>query len=344
MLRFGNPEFFHLFWLLPALIFFFVWVFRYKKKLLLRLGDEELVRRLTTSVSRKKQIWKVVLIVFGFSLLAFALTDPQIGTRLEEVKREGIDVFIALDVSKSMLAEDVAPSRFEKAKHEISEFISRLQGDRVGLIVFSGLAFVQCPLTLDYGAAKLFLDDVYIGIVPSPGTAISEAIKTAEKSFVAKELKHKALIIITDGEDHEEDPIPIAREAAKAGMKIYTVGIGSPQGAPIPEFDRNGNRLGYKKDRSGQIITTKLDIATLEKIAFETDGKFYISSSGSAELDRIYDELYQMDKKELSSRQFTQYENRFQIFLLLALLLLIVEAVLGERRKIKKIQSAGQTS
>ncbi len=338
MLRFANPEYFHLYWLLPVLITFFVWMFQYKKRLLKRLGDQELIERLTASVSRSKQVWKTVLLVIVFSVLVFALADPQIGTKLEEVKREGIDIFIALDVSKSMLAEDVAPNRFEKAKHEISEFIERLQGDRVGLIVFSGLAFVQCPLTLDYGAANLFLDDVYIGVVPQPGTAISEAIKTAQRSFVSKELKHKALIIITDGEDHEGAALEVAQEAAKEGIKIYTIGIGSPQGAPIPEFDRHGNRVGYKKDREGRVVTTKLDIPSLEKIAFETGGKFYISATGDAELDKIYNEIYSMDKKELSSREFTQFEDRFQIFLMIVFVLLLIETLLSERRKIKRIQ------
>ena len=338
MLRFANPEYFHLYWLLPGLIVFFIWAFQHKKRLLKRLGDEELIARLTASVSRKKQIWKAILIIFAFSFLVFALTDPQIGTKQEEVKREGIDIFIALDVSKSMLAEDIPPSRFEKSKHEISNFIERMQGDRVGLIVFSGLAFVQCPLTLDYSAAKLFLEDIDIGIVPQPGTAISEAIKTAQRSFVVKELKHKVLILITDGEDHEGDPLEAAKEAAKDGVIIYTVGIGSPQGAPIPEYDRFGNRIGYKKDRNGQIVTTKLDIATLEKIAFETNGKFYISTTGETELDKIYDDIAAMEKKELSSREFTQFEDRFQIFLAIVLILLIAETLLGERRKIKQFK------
>ena len=338
MLRFANPEYFHLYWLVPVLIVFFIWAFQYKKRLLKRLGDEELIARLTASVSKTKQIWKTVLVIFSFVVLVFALADPQIGTKLEEVKREGIDIFIALDVSKSMLAEDVAPNRFEKAKHEISQFIQRLQGDRVGLIIFSGMAFVQCPLTLDYGAANLFLDDVYVGMMPQPGTAISEAIYTARQSFVDKELKHKALIVITDGEDHEGDPLEEAKAAAKEGVVIYTIGIGSPQGAPIPEFDRNGNRIGYKKDRQGRVVTTKLDIPSLEKIAFETGGKFYISSTGDAELDKIYDELFSMEKKELSSREFTQFEDRFQIFLFIVLVLLLLETFLSERRKIKQLQ------
>lgn len=303
-----------------------------------KLGDEELVQQLTANVSRKKMRWKVVLIIIVFSIFIFSLANPQIGTRLEEVKRSGIDIFIALDVSKSMLAEDVAPNRIDKAKHQIASFIDQLQGDRVGIIAFAGLAFVQCPLTLDYGAAKLFLNDIEVGDIPQPGTAISEAIKTAMRSFTARELKYKVLVLITDGEDHEEDPVKVATEAAKEGIIIYTIGIGSPQGAPIPEFDQYGRQTGYKKDRNGQIITSKLDVLTLEKIAFETGGKFYISTSGEVELEKILQEISDMEKKELASRKFTQFEDRFQIFLFVALILLIIETLLSERRKIKHMK------
>ena len=337
MLRFAYPNFFYLYWLLPVLALFFLWSFRRKRKLLQQIGDEELVDQLTRSVSRKKQTWKTVLILLTFVVSVFALADPQIGTKLEEVKRKGVDIFIALDVSKSMLAEDVAPNRLEKAKHEISTFIDRLQGDRIGLICFSGMAFVQCPLTLDYSAAKLFLNDLDTDIIPQPGTEIGSAIRTAMQSFVTKELKHKVLVLITDGEDHESEPLKAAKEAVKEGIIIYTIGIGSPQGAPIPEFDSNGNRIGYKKDGSGKIVTTKLDMLTLEKIAFETGGKYYISSTGESELNKIYEEISKMEEKELSSRQFTQFEDRFQLFLLFGLILLIIETLLGERRKIKRL-------
>jgi Ca-activated chloride channel family protein len=254
------------------------------------------------------------------------------------VKRSGVDIFVALDVSKSMLAEDVAPNRLEKAKHEISTFIDRLEGDRIGLICFAGIAFVQCPLTLDYSAAKLFVSDIDINIIPQPGTSIGRAINTAKQSFVTKELKHKVLILITDGEDHESDPVEVAKEAAKEGVIIYTIGIGSPQGAPIPEYDGYGNRTGYKKDRDGNVITSKLDILTLEKLAFETGGKYYISSTGESELDKIYEDIASMEEKELSSKQFTQFEDRFQIFLLFTLILLIMETLLGEKRSIKQIK------
>lgn len=338
MLKFANPNFFYLYWLVPILVLFFIGVFRYKKRLLKKLGDEELVYDLTANLSRKKQRWKIVLIIAIFTVLVFSLANPQIGTRLEEVKRTGLDIFIALDVSKSMLAEDITPNRLDKAKHEVANFIEKLQGDRVGIIAFSGLAFVQCPLTLDYGAAKLFLNDVEVGNIPQPGTAISEAIKTAMRSFTSRELKYKVLVLITDGEDHEEDPIEVAKEATKEGIIIYTIGIGSPQGAPIPEFDQYGRQVGYKKDKNGQIVTSKLDILTLEKIAFETGGKFYISTTGEVELERILDEVNKMEKKELASRKFTQFEDRFQIFLFLVLILLIIETLLSERRKIKRIK------
>ncbi len=338
MLRFGYPQFFQFYWLIPVLLVFFIWSFRRRKTLLKRIGDEKLVNQLVLSVSHRKQIWKVILLFFSYLVVVFALADPQIGTRLEEVKRSGVDIFVALDVSKSMLAEDVPPNRLDKAKHEISTFIDRLKGDRIGLICFSGIAFVQCPLTLDYSAAKLFLNDIDTGIIPQPGTAISRAIDIARKSFVSKEFKHKVLIIITDGEDHEGDPVELAKEARKDGIIIYTIGIGSLQGAPIPEYDSYGNRTGYKKDREGQIVTTKLNVLTLEKIAFETGGKYYISSSGESELNKIYDEISGMEEKELSSRQFTQYEDRFQIFLIIALIVLIFETLLGERRKIKQLE------
>ncbi|GAB4341088.1 MAG: VWA domain-containing protein [Calditrichia bacterium] len=336
MLRFANPQFFYFYILIPLLIGFFWWSFRKKRKILAKIGDEELVASLTRSVSKKKQVWKVVLVLFAFIVGIFALADPQIGTKLENVERKGVDIFIALDVSKSMLAEDVAPNRLEKAKHEIAAFIDRLRGDRIGLICFSGISFVQCPLTLDYSAAKLFLSDIDTHLIPQPGTAISSAIEMARQSFVTKELKHKVLIIITDGEDHEGDPVEAAKKAAEEGVVIYTIGIGTPGGAPIPEFDTHGNRVGYKKDREGKIVTTKLDVLTLEKVAFETGGKYYISSTGESELDKIYEEIYAMEKKELASRQFTQFEDRFQIFLAIVILLLVIELLLSERKKLRR--------
>ena len=336
MIKFANPDFFHLLWLVPLLLVFFVWAKRQKRRMLQRLGDPALIERLSKSISHRRRLWKIALILTAFFVWIIALANPQIGTRVEEIKRQGVDIFIALDVSKSMMAEDVAPNRFERARQEISDFIDALQGDRFGLILFAGLAYVQCPLTLDYSAAKLFLSESEIGMVPQPGTSITEAISTATRSFDSQDQKYKVLIVITDGENHEDDPIKAATSMAESGGVVYTVGIGSPSGAPIPEFDKRGKRVGYKKDRQGEIVTTRLDILTLEQIAETGGGKFYSIGAGASGLDKVYEDIMGLEKKELSAREFTQFEDRFQIFIFIALLLLILESLISERRRIIK--------
>ncbi len=323
--------------LIPALIGFYLHVFRQKKKALALFGNLELMKKLTLSVSYKQQYWKITLIILAIVFLLLSLARPQLGTKLHTVKREGQDIFIALDVSKSMLAEDIQPNRLEKAKHEISALIDRLKGDRVGIIAFSGKAFTQCPLTLDYGAANMFLRAIDTDLIPVPGTVIGEAIKKAMASFVEKERKHKILILITDGEDHSGKALEVAKAASKEGVVIYTVGIGSLQGVPIPEFDERGNRTGYKKDRRGEVVMTKLDELTLEKIALETGGKYFRASPGQAELDKIYNDIFKMEKKALASQQFAQFEDRYQYVLAIAMLLLLIEMLIPEKRKIKKL-------
>ncbi len=335
MLRFANSDLLWLFWLIPLAVLFYYMVFRWKKKAMQKFGNLELVSKLSASVSRKRQVTKALLIVLSLTFIVLALARPQIGTRLEEVKREGVDVFVALDVSASMLAEDIKPNRLEKAKHEISRFIDMLRGDRIGLIAFAGDAFVQCPLTLDYGAAKTFLDIMHPDLVPDPGTNIGDAITTALKSFETKERKHKVLVLITDGEDHGEDVMKVAEAADREGAVIYTVGIGSPQGVPIPIYDRFGNKE-FKKDRNGEVILTKLDQITLEKIALTTGGKYYRSVTGETRLEQIYEEISGMEKKELASMKFAQYEERFQYVLAFAIVFLVLELLLSERKKVKK--------
>lgn len=336
MFRFAFEHFLWLLLVVPALIGFFMWGFRMKRRALALFGNLGLVEKLSHSVSRKRQIWKAALIVSAVFFLILALARPQFGTKLRTMKREGQDILIALDVSLSMQAEDIKPNRIEKAKHEIASLIGRFQGDRVGIIAFAGKAFVQCPLTLDYSAAKMFLDFVSTDLIPVPGTAVSEAIQKAMDGFVEKERKHKVLILITDGEDHEKDPVELAKEAAKQGIVIYTVGIGSVQGVPIPLYDQRGVQTGFKKDRNGEVVMTKLDEMTLEKIALETGGKYYRASPGEAELDKIYDDISNMEKKNLASQQFAQFEDRFQYLLGIAIFLLILESLLSDRRRIKK--------
>jgi len=336
VLRFENPELLYLLWGVPVLLAFLLWSIRYKTQLLKRFGNLDILEKLMRNYSRGRRNLKFVLLVLSYIFFVIALANPQIGTKLEEVTREGIDIIVALDVSQSMLAEDIKPNRLEKAKHEVGKLVDLLQGDRIGLVAFAGMSHVQCPLTLDYSAAKLFLSIMDIDIIPQPGTAIGNAIKTAIKAFITEERKYKVLILITDGEDHESDPLEAAKEAEQQGVIIYTVGIGSAQGVPIPLYDRYGNQTGFKKDRQGNIITTKLDVVTLQKIAYQTGGKYYLASSGEAELDEIYNEISALEKKELVSRQFAQYEDRFQIFLAIGFILICLEIVVPERKKVKR--------
>jgi Ca-activated chloride channel family protein len=313
-----------------------VWVRHSKKKALQRFGNLQLMEKLMLSNSPRRQTWKTVLLLAALFFFLVALARPQIGTRLEEVKRKGVDIFVAIDVSKSMLAEDIKPNRLTKAKHEVASLVERLKGDRIGLIAFAGEAFVQCPLTLDYGALKMFLDIMEPGLIPIPGTALGKAIEKAIGSFLETERKHKVLLIITDGEDTVEDPLKMAELAEKEGIVIYTVGIGSPQGVPIPMYDNSGKHTGFKKDRQGNVVTTKLEQLTLEKIALQTNGKYYNATPAEMELGKIYDEIDKMEKKELASRIFSQYEDRFQYFLSIGLILLIIDMLLPERKNVKR--------
>jgi len=296
----------------------------------------ELLKKLTQNTSRSRQITKIISILASLLFMIYAAAQPQIGTKLEEVKREGIDVLVAMDVSVSMLAQDIPPSRLEKAKHEVESFIDRLRGDRIGLIAFAGDAFVQCPLTLDYGAAKIFLDIMDPSLIPTPGTAIGKAISKAIETFDQKERKHKVLVLITDGEDHQGDVISFAEEAERQGIIIYSVGIGSAKGEPIPVESGQSSGKSFKKDKKGEVVITKLDELSLEKIALQTGGKYYRASSGEEELEKIYDEIMKMEKKELGSLQFSQFEDRFQYLVVFALLLLALEIFLPERKAVRR--------
>lgn len=337
MFRFGNTYYLTLYWLIPALIVFYVLVFKAKKRALQKFGNLELVQKLSQSTKRARQYLKISLLLAAIVFIILALARPQLGTRLEEVKREGVDILVAIDVSNSMLAQDVSPSRLEKAKHEVATLINRLRGDRIGLIAFSGVAFVQCPLTLDYGAAKIFLDIMDPSLIPTPGTAIGQAISKALETFDQRERKYKVLILITDGENHEGDVFNVIEEAERQGVVIYTVGIGTPQGEPIPWDEGSASGRGFKKDRQGQVVITRLDEVTLEKIALQTGGKYFRATSGEEELDQIYESIAKMEKKELGSLQFSQFEDRFQYFIALAIILLMLEFFIPERVKVKQV-------
>lgn len=335
-MRFADATYFHLLWLLPVLALFYAYAFRRKRRALAMFGNPLLMAKMTATTSKERQTWKAVLVLVGTGFVILTVVRPQFGTKLKVAARTGVDVIIALDTSASMLAEDVKPSRLERAKYEISAFIDHLEGDRVGLVAFSGGSFVQCPLTLDYGAAKLFLEVLDARTIPVPGTDISGAIGTAMRAFNIEERKYKVVVLLTDGEDHQGDPTKAAKEAAEQGIRIHTIGFGTRDGELIREYNPDKSVKGYKQDREGNIVKTRLDEKTLERIALLTEGSYHRGSVGETELDEIYREISQMEKKELQSKRFAQYEDRFQYFLLWAIVALGAEVALSDRKRIKK--------
>jgi Ca-activated chloride channel family protein len=330
---FSNLRYAHFFWLVPLLIIFFIWSFRNKRKALECFTQSHLISALTSTVNWRVQKLKMVILVLAFCFLTFALIGPRWGFQWQEVKRQGIDIMVAIDTSKSMLAQDVKPNRLERSKLAVKDLLDLLQGDRIGLVAFAGNSFLQCPLTLDYGAFDIALNAVNTEIIPRGGTAISSAIRTANKAFEGKAKKYKALILITDGEDHEGDPVTAAEEAEKQGIKIFCVGVGTREGELIPLETENGN-ISFLKDREGQVIKSRLDETTLQKIALNTGGGYVRASGAEYGLDVIYREkIATMEKRELESKLQKRYEERYQIPAFIALSLLCLESFLGERRR-----------
>ncbi len=328
-MRFGNPEFFLLLLLTPVFIGFFLWTYQRKKTALARFAELKLVKKLTHGSAFSRQVIKWTLFMAFFFFLVTALVRPRFGVKMELFERRGIDLMVALDISESMLAEDIAPNRLERAKHEIAKLFDLLKGDRAGLIVFAGESFVQCPLTLDYGAAKMFLDAVSTGWVQIQGTALADAIKQATEAFRSKTHKYKVLVLITDGEDHEGNAVEAAKTAAAEGAVIYTVGVGSESGVPIP-VSRGGGTIVYKKDKEGNLVMSRLEPVILEKIAIEGHGKYFHAGT-DLDLSRIMAEIERMEKKELGSSRLNIYEERYQIFLFIAIVLLFIEFIVPER-------------
>jgi Ca-activated chloride channel family protein len=268
--------------------------------------------------------------MIAVAFLVLALADPQTGSKMEKVERRGIDVMIALDVSNSMLVEDIRPSRLERAKQAISKLIDRLDGDRIGIIVFAGKAYNQLPITTDYGAAKMFLSAINTNIVPVQGTAIADAIDMATNSF-GQSTHNKAIIVISDGEDHQGDVLEKTEVAAKKGIVVYTVGMGIPEGGPIPVY--NGEtRTGYKKDRDGTTIISHLDESLLQRIASVGKGMYVRANNSEEGWQRVFDDLNKIQKSELESKQFSDYEDRFQYFIGFSLLFLIFELFVFDKK------------
>jgi Ca-activated chloride channel family protein len=274
-----------------------------------------------------------VLFLLGLSMVVVALARPQWGGETVMMKRRGIDVMVALDASNSMLAEDMRPNRLAAAKRAIADLVDRMGGDRLGLIAFAGDAYTVCPLTLDHGTVLLLLESLNPNSVSLPGTNLEEAIRRGRASFVRQERKHKALVIVTDGESTLGDAVREAQQAAEEGVLIYTIGIGSPEGQPIPERDDAGAVTGYKRDRGGQVVNSRLDEATLRKIAEATHGRYFRATAQAVELGAVYDELQSLEKKELEGQLATNYEERYQWPLGCAAALLGIELVVPNRRR-----------
>lgn len=331
MFKFANPEYLIALWLVPALIVLFILFNRNRKRLLNKFAERELHKSIIYSFSGIKSKIKFGFVLTALTLLILAFANPQVGTKMQEVKQAGIDVYILLDVSRSMQAEDIKPNRLEKAKYQISNLIQKLRGDRIGLIIFSGEAYIQFPLTTDYSAANLFLSAVDFNSVPQPGTAIASAINMAVQSFDSA-TTDKAIIIITDGEDHEGDIDKAVEDATDKDIKIYTIGLGSPNGVPIPVYDNSGNEVGFKQDNQGQTVLTKLDETILKKIAKDGNGKYYQGNNYEDYLDKIYNDLSKLEQSEFGVKKVTDYEDRFYYFLIPAILLLLIEIFITDKR------------
>ena len=329
-MRFGSVD--SLMLLMPlvvALIAFAYFVHLSRQRLLRRFADRAMLSKLMNSVNTARQRAKLVLFVVGIFFLAMALLEPQFGTVLEMAQRKGVDVVVALDVSRSMLAEDVRPNRLERARFQIGELLDRLEGDRVGLVLFAGSAFIQCPLTVDYGAFRLLLSIVGAGSIPVQGTAIGDAIRLAIKCFDQGDRQHKVVVLFTDGEDHATEPMAAAQTAIEQGARVLIVGLGTPEGELIP-LHKDDGQVDYHKDREGNYVKTRLDEATLRQVALATDGAYFRSSLKGAETELIYDVIANMDKKEFGSERFSQYAQRYQYPLFVAIVCLLLATMLPE--------------
>ena len=275
----------------------------------------------------KSKVWvRLVLFSIGFFFFVIGLSRPQIGARLKEQDIKGAEISIAIDVSNSMLAEDYSPNRLERAKLAVSRLVDKLRDDRIGLVIFAGTSFVQLPVTTDYVSAKMFLNSIDTGSIPIQGTALGDAITTCIRSFSAQSDKSRAIILITDGENHEDDPVAAAKQAAEMGIKVFTIGVGSPEGKPIP---MNGELL---KDKDGEIVVSRLDEAVLQEIAAEGNGAYVRAGNSEFGLNPIIDDLRKLEDEKYSSVVFEEYDEQFMYFLAIALVFFVLEMLVGDRR------------
>ena len=333
-MTFGEPRFLTVLILVPLIALFPWWAERRKQAMLARLGNLPLLEQLAIMVNRRGLRWRTGLWLLALAAATFALARPQWGTEVQTVEQQGVEIMVALDVSKSMLAEDLKPNRLTRAKLEISDLMDQLAGDEMGLALFSGKSFIQFPLTADFETARSFLDSAAPGVISQPGTAIGDAIRTAMTGFDATRATQKVIIIMTDGEDAESKPLEAAQTAAEQGIIIFTIGFGSPDGSPIPEFNDAGEITGYIKNDSGDTVISKLDEVTLQEIALATDGQYFRASATGNELDALEKAISGMKKANLESRFETRHIERFQLFLAVAVMALFAAELIPERKRV----------
>jgi len=332
MLFFANERFLWLLLLVPLIPVVYALVVRSRRKRIEDFGQRDLVEELMPSRSVSKGWIKILLFDLAFFFFVIGLARPQIGAKLSQRETKGAEIMICLDVSNSMLAKDYSPNRLERAKLAISRMVDKLQDDRIGLIVFAGSSFVQLPITADYVSAKMFLNSISTQSVPIQGTAIGDAILTASRSFSAQSDKSRAIVVITDGENHEDDPVEAATQAAEAGIKVYTIGVGSTQGQPIPMDDGE-----LMKDKDGNIVVTRLDEETLKQIAKAGNGAYVHAGNEEFGLNPIIEDLNKLEAERLNSVVFEEYDEQYMYFFAAALILLVIESLIGNRRSKRRL-------
>jgi len=343
-MRFSDPQYFHLLWLVPALGLLLWAAARQRHRLLSRFATIKLTRRLAVPFITGVKGLRVTALLAALALLIVALARPQYGKQAVILKREGRDIVFLLDTSLSMLADDIKPDRLSRARFEITSLLSRLEGDRVSLVPFAGDAFVLCPLTTDYSALALFMDGVDTDVISQPGTNIARALESGVEAFDRKEREYRVMILITDGEQLEGDALEIARKISQQGIRLYAIGIGTQDGVPIPVRDSRGSVTDYKRDSRGEVVMSRLGEPLLVELAHAGGGEYYRAGRNAIELDRIFEDIKKLEKRELESREFSLYHDRYQWFLGAALLLLFFEPLLVETRRKKEETSSGEQS
>ena len=331
MYKIEEPNYFYLLAIIPLIIVGSFMVFWWKKRAQRKFSNKYLLSQLAPNTSRFKSILQLVFLIIGLSFLIISLTNPKMGTKLQTVKREGVDVVFALDVSKSMLAEDIAPNRLEKSKQIISKIIERLGSDRVGIIIYAGNAYPLLPITTDHAAAKMFLQNANPDLVSSQGTAINEALDLARTYYNNDDQTNRFLIIISDGEDHQEETKQVAQNISNEGVKVYTIGVGSENGGPIP-IKLNGQLIGYKKDSKGQTVITKRTENVLKDIADVSNGIYIDGNKTEIPVNEIAKVIGSAQKSEFETKQFSDYKDQFQWFIGIGILFLIIDGFFFEKK------------